>query len=444
MDHPLPSRALLALLLLSACGGDPAGGDQPPPDGDPDGGHVAMDGSAPPDGGTHADGNIEGPDGGDEPPPRGFRVVGYYPAWATYQRDFQVSELPGDKLTHINYAFANVQNGRCVLGDPYADTDKTFPGDTWEDANAHRAGNLNQLRKLRAANPGLRTLISVGGWTWSANFSALAATAEGRATFAESCVDFAVTHGFDGIDIDWEYPVGGGLPGNGVSPADEQNYTLLLRALRDALDARATSLGREEPFLLTIAAPAGPSIIPNLEAAAIAETIDWINVMTYDFHGSWDTVTGFNAPLRPSTLDPLPDWNVEAAVDTYLDAGVPPSQLVLGVPFYGRSWQGVSAGSTNGLYRSATGPGPGTWENGVLDYHDIVARFMGAGYTLHRDPTALVPWLFNAGTGVFITFDDPISLAHKRDLVDARGLGGVMIWDMTSDTQDDALLDAVR
>lgn len=450
MDARRPlSRALVSLIFVAACGGSDDGNQSPP---DEDGGHHTTDGSTSnTDGSTAtADGSVSAndagvtPDGSTPPNTAGFRVVGYYPAWATYTRDYQVSEIPAAGLTHINYAFANIANGRCVLGDAWADTDKTFPGDTWDQSSAHQAGNFNQLRKLRQANPSLRTLISVGGWTWSTAFSDAASTAEKRAIFASSCVDFAVTHGFDGIDIDWEYPVGGGLPGNGNSPNDKHNYTLLLQALRAELDARRTTLGRAEPFLLTIAAPAGPSIIGNLESEAIAATIDWINVMSYDFHGSWENTTGFNAPLRPSALDPLPDWNVEAALERYLEDGVPPGHLVMGVPFYGRSWQGVTAGATHGLYQSATGAGPGTWENGVLDYHDIAANYLGAGFTVYRDPASLVPFAFNANTGVFITYDDPESLAHKRAFAIERELGGVMVWDMSSDTSSSTLLDALH
>ncbi|MBP7682066.1 MAG: glycoside hydrolase family 18 protein [Deltaproteobacteria bacterium] len=433
----LPPSSALPLLFLAACAGTADGGSGAGAD---NGTAVTIDSGTGTDVGRGDAGMTDGP-----PPPSGDdRVIGYYPAWATYARDFQVSEIPAGRLTHINYAFANIQNGGCVLGDPWADTDKTFPGDTWDESAAHRAGNFKQLRLLRQAHPDLRTLISVGGWTWSAQFSDAALTPTSRAHFAESCVDFMVEHGFDGIDIDWEYPVGGGLAGNTTRPEDEQNYTLLLAALRDELTARAIDNERAEAYLLTIAAPAGPSIIEHLESAAIAAEVDWINVMTYDFHGAFETTTGFNAPLRQSALDPQPDWNVEAALETYLAAGVPASQLAMGVPFYGRSWSGVSAGESSGLQRPGPNPGPGTWENGVLDYADIVHNYMGAGFVRHWDDAAQVPWLFNASTGVFITYDDPESLAVKRELADELGLGGIMIWDLSSDTASHDLLDAVR
>jgi len=416
---------------------------------------IVVDGSTHDDAGDSgvvSDGSTTGTDGSSPDagsvtvpvPPRG-RVVGYYAGWSTYDRDFQVSELPANRMTHVNYAFANVVDGRCAIGDSWADLEKTFAGDTWEDSSAHRAGNFGALRRLKQANPNLRTLISVGGWTWSGRFSEVAMTATSRSTFAKSCVDFAVEHGFDGIDIDWEYPAGGGLEGNGASPSDTHNYTLLLQALRDELHAREVTLGRTEPYLLTIAAPAGPSLISHLEPAAIASVVDWINVMTYDFHGGWELTTGHNAPLAQGSGDTNAGWNVSAAIGAYLDAGVPAGKVVMGVPFYGRSWTGVSAGTTHGLYRPATDGGPGTWEKGVLDYRDIASNYVGHGsFVAYRDATAEVPYLFDSSSSVFVTYDDPTSMRAKRRVVDALSLGGVMIWDMSSDDAAWSLLDAIR
>lgn len=378
------------------------------------------------------------------PLPKQGVVVGYYPAWATYTRDYQVSEVPAAKLTHINYAFANIQAGRCVLGDAWADVQKTFPGDNWDESSANKAGNLKQLRKLKTINPNLRTLISVGGWTWSGGFSDVALTDESRRLFASSCVDFMVEHGFDGIDIDWEFPVGGGLEGNKVRPEDKANYTLLLRALRSALNARQQTEARTEPYLLTIAAPAGPTIVPNLEARAISEVVDWINVMSYDFHGGWEKRSGHNAPLKQATGDTAVGYNVASAIDSYLAAGVPPARLVMGVPFYGRSFAGVSAGGSNGVHQPSTGAGPGTWENGILDYHDIVAKYLsGARYTRYVDESASVPYLYNATASVWISYDDPESLRKKRAFIVDKKLAGSMIWDLSSDTADGVLIDAL-
>ncbi len=371
-------------------------------------------------------------------PPAGKRTVAYYTAWSTYGRNYQVSQIPAAQLTHINYAFANIANGQCVLGDPYADTDKAFPGDTW-DAGAKR-GNFNQLTKLKGANPNLRTMISVGGWTWSANFPSAAGTPTSRATFAQSCVAFMKQYGFDGIDIDWEYPVSGGLA-NGT-PADKVNYTLLLAALRDELSRQGTVDGGKH-YELTIAAPAGPSTLTNLEINKIAGILDWINLMTYDYHGSWDGKTGHNAPLNQPTGDPGPaGFYIDSTVNSYLSAGAPANKLVLGLAFYGHSFAGVGP-TNNGLFQASSGAGTGTWEPGSVDYKDIVANYLPR-LTRQYDASAKVPYLYDAAKREFISYDDPASIGLKSNYIAAKGLGGGMFWEMSGDTSDYALLDSLN
>jgi chitinase len=367
-----------------------------------------------------------------------MKSVAYYTGWSTYGRDFQVSQIPGDQVSHINYAFANVSDGQCVLGDPYADTDKFFPGDSW-DAGAKR-GNFNQLNKLKSANPGLETLISVGGWTWSANFSAAAATQQSRSEFATSCVKFMKDWGFDGIDIDWEYPVSGGLqPG---TAADKVNYTLLLEALRSELDRQEQADGGRS-YLLTIAAPAGPATRANLESAKISGILDWINVMAYDLHGPWEPAAGHNAPLYASPNDPGPaSLNVDAAISGYLSAGVDPSKLVVGVPFYGRSMLAATT-NNNGLFQPHLGAGVGTWEPGLVDYADIVDNYLPT-HTRLWDDAAKVPYLYNAQTNTFVSYDDPESIRYKAEYIRDKGLGGGMFWELSSDSSDNALLDALN
>ncbi|MBL0062012.1 MAG: hypothetical protein IPP40_11195 [bacterium] len=146
------------------------------------------------------------------------RIVGYYPAWAIYGRQYFITDIPAEHLTHINYAFANIVNGQIAIGDPYSEIDYFYPGDCW-DPGCER-GNFHQLRILKQQHPQLQTLISVGGWSWSNYFSDVAFSPANRELFANSCVDFILDHGFDGVDLDWEYPDGGGEPGNIERPED--------------------------------------------------------------------------------------------------------------------------------------------------------------------------------------------------------------------------------
>jgi len=362
------------------------------------------------------------------------KIIAYYPSWATYARNYQVADIPAHKVTHINYAFANVRNGSCVLGDSYADTDKAFAGDSW-DQGAKR-GNFNQLSKLRASNPKLKTMISIGGWTWSQNFSAAAASDQSRKQFASSCIAFMKQYGFDGVDIDWEYPVSGGLyPG---MPADKQNYTALLQEFRSQLDAEEAKDARE--YYLSIAAPAGPTTIANLEAGKIGKVLDWMNLMSYDFHGGWDPITGHNAPMAVGPKDAAAKFSVTDAVEEYLASGFPAGKLVLGVPFYGRAWEGVSS-ANGGLFQPGSNASVGTWEKGVLDYSDIKANYLPA-MTRYWDAAAQVPYLYDPMRKLWISYDDTESMKVKMDYIMAKRLAGAMVWEISADRTYE-LLDTV-
>lgn len=442
-----PFIASLFGLLLSGCFVQMSPDDQggaTAPGGSTENGENPGSGAEDPGGTTSGDpgsttGGTSGGAGGAS------RVIGYFAAWSVYGRDYHVNEIPADKLTHINYGFANISDeGRCTLGDPYADTDKFYEGDSW-DTGAKR-GSFHQLELLKAANPGLKTLISVGGWTWSGRFSDVALTAESRSKFADSCVAFMKEHGFDGIDIDWEYPVSGGLPENTTRPEDKQNYTLLLQELRSKLDGAGSTDGQS--YLLTIAAPAGPNVFANLELEAVGKTVDWINLMTYDFHGGWEPITNFNAPLYASAADPTADpmiqkhFNTHSAVTGYIDGGVPADKIVLGVPFYGRGYKGVPAGN-NGLYQSHSGLPEGTWEAGMFDYHDIKANYLPT-FKRFWNEEAMVPWLYDEAQGIMISYDDPESIAKKGSYARENGLGGVMFWELSGDDAESSLLNAVN
>jgi len=389
----------------------------------------------------------------DPEPVAPMRKVGYFIEWGIYGRDYHPLDIPADKVTHINYAFANIgPDLRIQIGDPYAAIDKLYPGDVW---NQPYAGAYNQLNNvLRAQHPHIKTFISVGGWTWSGLFSDVALTAQSRQAFASSCVDFIRTYNFDGVDIDWEYPVAGGLASNITRPEDKQNYTLLVRELRDQLDAAELTDGRE--YLLTIAAAAGYDKIVNYEPAALAAELDWINVMTYDLRGAWDlSISAHHSPLFPNPADPASveiatRYNCDWAMNEWASAGVPRKQLVMGMPFYGRGWGGVSA-TNNGLFQSATHVPPGTWDDwstgatGFNEFWEIQLFEQLPEYSKHRDRFSMVPFLFSPTVegGHFISYDDEISIRRKMDYVKSQGFGGAMFWEFSAD-RNEVLIDVIN
>ena len=358
------------------------------------------------------------------------RVVGYYTSWSIYAPQYDVTQIPAAQLTHINYAFANIsESGECTFGDAYADVQYPYADGS--------GGNMGALVSLKAANPNLRTLISIGGYTWSGRFSDVAATAEARQHFAESCVQFMLDNGFDGLDVDWEFPVGGGAAGNTERPEDGANFVLLLQALRDQLSPLRNAQG--EPYLLTIAA-GNDSAQLALDWSRIYPLLDWINVMTYDMHGMQDGTTGLNAPLYDDPNQPDKP-SIDRTVKSLLALDVPPEKLVLGVPFYGVGWSGVG-GANAGLYQPFARLADGSLGLGYFDYDGVSS--LPTGYATYWNDAAQAPWLYDAVSGTFISFENSTSLKAKAAYIGERRLGGVMIWELSMDDNEYTLMNALH
>ncbi len=382
-------------------------------------------------------GNDDGHNGGDYTGggTGNERVVAYFPSWGIYQRDYDVTDIPAEHLTHIVHAFATINDaGEIEIIDPWADIEIAYAGDTWD---LPYKGHFHQYNVLKSQHPDLKVMIAVGGWFDSDKFSTIAASAAARDKFAQSVVDFLVTYDMDGVDLDWEYPVvATGVNGN-VSPADGTNYALLAKAIRDALNAQSLIDGKE--YVISAATPAGYDKYDHIDLAALAAQLDWINIMTYDLHGRWDTSrTGHNAPLFAHSADPEQRYNVDDAVRGYLAAGVPASKLTLGVPLYGYTWSGVPS-TNNGLYQSATGTGVSTLptlEPGMIDYRTVVE--LPAGYVEYWDEESQVSYMYTPSVqgGTFIGYDSPAAVARKLDYVTEKGLGGVMFWELSNDVRD--------
>ena len=294
-----------------------------------------------------------------------YKVVGYYADW-TAER-YPLADIPADRLTHVNYAFGKIDADNKLTFNRAIALERVYPGDCTELQCPH--GLFNQISIIKQSHPHLKFLISIGGWTDSGPFYEMAATEESRHTFARSCADFLKTYPqFDGIDIDWEHPVAGGLqPGQ---PRDAHNYVLLLTALRDALGPSR---------LLTVAVGAGPRAIEPLEYAEMASLLDWVNVMTYDFH-SGGSRAGFNSALYNHDDPSNARLNTHDAVQAILSKGVPRNKLTVGVPFYGRGWRGIES--------------PGLWNTGtgsvqVGGYRAIASnQLQSSGFVRHWDDIA--------------------------------------------------------
>jgi chitinase len=383
-----------------------------------------------------------------------YEIVGYYAGW-TGRLD-----LDARQLTVLNYAFLDIcwdgRHGNPAEGGlvPCRDIDggAILPPNGCVVAGnpATDAANLARLPALKAANPGLKLVASVGGWSWSNRFSDMAANPETRGIFIDSVVAFLRRHRFDGIDLDWEYPVSIGVRcAAGYTcdrAADKNNFVALARELRAALDSAGAADGKR--YLSTIAAGADRSFVFDLDGSSawlveLAASLDWINLMTYDYHGTWERAAGFVAPLHRDPADPAVA-NADASVALYLRQGIPAAKITLGQPFYGKGWSGCSPGPRgDGLYQPCAGLADvpeatftfaDLTDRGYLS-RDARGRYSvaGQGFARHWNDAARVPYLYNAATQVFIAYDDEASIREKNRYVIDKGLRGAMFWELNAD-----------
>ncbi|MGW7365496.1 glycosyl hydrolase family 18 protein [Streptomyces sp. NPDC054841] len=363
--------------------------------------------------------------------------LGYFTEWGIYGRNYHVKNLvtsgSASKITHINYAFGNVQNGQCTIGDAYADYDKAYTADqsvdgvadTW-DAGALR-GNFNQLRKLKKAYPNIKVLWSFGGWTWSGGFPQAAAN---PTAFADSCYrlveDPRWADVFDGVDLDWEYPNACGLSCDTSGPAAFKNLMQAMRArfgtnnlVTAAITADASSGGK----------------IDAADYAGAAQYTDWYNVMTYDFFGAWAAQgpTAPHSPLTSYTGIPQAGFNSAEAIAKLKAKGVPAAKLLLGIGFYGRGWTGVTQSAPGG---TATGPAPGTYEQGIEDYK-VLKNSCPANGTVAGTAYA------HCGSNWW-SYDTPSTIGGKMSWAKNQSLGGAFFWEFSGDTANGELVSAIN
>ncbi|MEW2178318.1 glycoside hydrolase family 18 protein [Streptomyces sp. NPDC005406] len=407
-----------------------------------------------------------------------YKRVGYFTQWGVYGRDFQVKDLETSgtaaKLTHINYSFGNVSaDGKCFTGnvpgeaDAWADYVRPLDAAGSVDGVADTddqalAGNFNQLRELKAKHPGLKVMISLGGWSWSTHFSDAARTAASRKAFVSSCIDLYIkgnlpvdgTRGgqgaaaglFDGVDIDWEWPGSAGDSDTVYRPEDKRNFTALVHEFRTQLDAYAKSSAasrdgghhgsKPRHYDLSAFVPTAPEKIDaGFDVPRIMRDFDFVNLQGYDFH-----VSGEKTTAQQSALYAKGDFSVDQTVRDWLKRGAPARKLVMGMPFYGQGWTGVTGGG-DGLGQPAAAPAPATWAAGYEDYKALRKLAESGTYKVHRNARDGSAWLFD-GTTLW-TYDDPQVLRTKTAYIRDHRLGGAMFWSLDGDTEDGELMTAV-
>lgn len=391
------------------------------------------------------------------------KVVGtYFVEWGVYGRNFPVDKVPASNLTHILYGFVPMCGGEGIndslkqisgsfealqracegsddfqvaIHDPWAAIQKPQQGVTsWSDPYK---GNFGQLMALKQAQPDLKILPSVGGWTLSDPFYFLDDAAK-RATFVSSMKEYLKTWKFfDGVDIDFEDPGGKAAnPELGDPIKDRETYTLILRDLRIMLDELEAETGRE--YQLTSAMNAGDDKIAVVDYARINQYLDYLFLMSYDFYGAFDlTNLNHQTALHESSLRDETRYYGSKGVELIMEKGFDPAKIIMGAAAYGRGWTGVSGYQANNPFIGTASAGiKGTWEMGVLDYRDIVNNHMGDGWEYGYDAQAEAPYLWNPVRGDLITYDDGRSVKAKGAYVLNQGMGGLFSWEIDADNGD--------
>jgi chitinase len=336
-----------------------------------------------------------------------LKIIGYV---AGYE-DFDPAKVDAAKLTHINYAFANIVDG-AVQFELATDSIK-----------------ISSLMHLKKQNPDLKVLFSIGGWVWSDQFSDIAAYSDSREKFAKSAVKLMKSYDFDGIDIDWEYP--GQLGEDNVfRAADKENFSLLLSELRKQLDIEDKVA--KTHHLLTIAAGANQKYIDHTDLKKAHQYLDFINVMCYDFYGGPFHQTGHHGNLYPSNDVKFGGNSGINTITRLLKVGIPANKLILGIPFYGRKWDNVSP-ENNGLYQSAE------TANDIISSWKIAEEMQSGKFKKLYDNQAKASYLWNAEDRVFISYETPKEIKLKAEFIIEKGLGGAMFWEYSLDNNKELL-----
>jgi len=384
----------------------------------------------------------------------GNRIVGYWMQWAQYDREYVPADIPTDQVTHLQYAFMRPESDGTISGLGGTSAQKYLFPESWHDVTTF--GDI-------ASNTDVTCLISIGGWSDSENFSDVALEQSSREKFANECVRIVREAGVDGVDIDWEYPGGGGHPDNTVRDGDQERFTLLIQEVRDALDAAGAEDGRD--YKLTAAMVSGGSKAEGLEHGTLSDLFDFVSIMTFDMRGGFSDYTGHASPIFENPNDPsdkAPIFNVSSGVSWYVDKGWDPGQLNIATPFYGRSFASVEApsgglgnGTDDGLFQNFSGTGegsfpPDTEASGIYDYWDLstvgTARstsqvdLSASDWTTTYDDTAKATWSYNQTDSLMISHPTPDSVQQRASWLANSDYGGTMIWALSHDTVEHHLL----
>ena len=348
------------------------------------------------------------------------RIISYIRTWELKKVNGQnifwkADDIDGKMLTDLNIAFAVIKNG----------SDINIESLEWDDGFFNL---FSEIQELRDKYPLLKINLSIGGWG-AGGFSDMASNKNSREDFTNNVIEWVEKYGFDGIDIDWEYPVNGGGGIIKSRPEDKTNFTLLLQELKDALNTLSNKT--DKTYTLSFAGAGFSDYLKWIEPSKISRIVDYVNLMTYDFYGDWTDTTGHHSNLYTSDFNSKA-YSADKAVKAYLNAGFPSNKIVLGIPFFGKGWKGVE-NINNGLYRHYLSP----LTSLNLGYDNIPNIINSKKLKRYWDDSAKAPFLYNGD--IWISYDDPESVKIKTDYVKQNHLGGIMIWEYSNDLNKELL-----
>ncbi len=395
-----------------------------------------------------------------------YKIIAYYPEWGIYKTHnyYLPSAIPFKKITHLHYAFATIKDGKIAHFDKYASIQKIY------ENNSSLRGNLGALKKLKQKHPHLSLIISIGGWTQSGNFHTVASTYKARNIFASSIIKYLREYSMDGVDIDWEFPTVyreanlADNPFDQGSPhaneSEKKTYTLLLQTLRKHLDI--ASKEDNKTYQLSVAVSPIFAHIEQTQVKEYMQYVDYITLMTYNMHGSWDKITNHHTALypHPCAFDTM---NIQSVVNKFISLGVAPNKLIVGTPFFGRSWRevdnrkyapswikshyielkcwliyGINLEYFQGLFRVTSGGAKGLWDSGtaytgVYPYYYLAQLQKNKKYQKYYDPQASATYLYDQKSRQMYSYENQQSLLKKIEYIQTNNLGGIAIWEITGD-----------